>query len=480
MNKPDFDVVVVGGGISGLTAAWQLHKAGRSVALVERSATVGGYTRTEWRDGFLLEKGPFNVIVRDPAFEALLDDAADEITMITAGKAARKRYIYRRGRLHAVPANPVALLTTKLLSFPARVRLLRGLLVSPPARADEESIGQAAARRFGRETADTLVSAAISGILAGDIDKLSLSASFPGVARFDAEARSVLGHGLRKAFAGRANRHRRKWRGLVSIDGGLGALTQVLGLRLGDGLFTRTSVTEVARAQGAFRIECQRDDSDVFDLNARRVILASGVTDAERLLSPFLPQAADALRGMECASMVVLNLGFRSGQVAHALDGFGFLVPRNEPDFPLMGVLFADSAFPHHAPPDKRLLRVFIGGARDPHAVTRSDEELLARAMTTLREVLGVSGDPLLVDINRYRNAIPQYYRGHGRRIGALRQAVATMPGLYVIGNYLEGVSLNDCVRLAANAAADVRASLSSDMRCSAASAPARELACSG
>jgi oxygen-dependent protoporphyrinogen oxidase len=456
MTRRSHEIIVIGGGISGLTAAWQLRKAGRDVLLVESADAIGGYTRTESRDGFLLEKGPFNVIVRDPAFENLLSDVADDLRVVTASPAARKRYIFRHGRLHAVPTNPVALLTTGLLPLTARIRLLRGLILSPPARADEESIAEAAARRFGRETADTLVSAAISGILAGDIDKLSLAACFPSVAKFDADARSLIGHGLRRAFSGKKNGHRRRWRGLVSLDGGLGALTQTLGSRLGEGLLTRTRVTEVEPKDGGFRIECQGDDTGVFELYARRVILASPVGEAHRLLQSFLPAAADALHGIESQSLAVLNLGFRRDQIIHPLEGFGFLVPRNEPDFPLMGVLFADSAFPHHAPADKRLLRVFIGGARDPLAVARSDNDLLLAALQGIRNLLGVSGEPVLADIRRYRNAIPQYHRGHRERIARFREAVADVPGLRVIGNYLEGVSLNDCVRLATRCAEDI------------------------
>jgi len=450
MSERVREVIVVGGGISGLTTAVQLKKAGVDVCLLEGDSTVGGCTRTERRDGFLLEKGPFNVIVRDPAFEALLDEFADEVRVVTASPAARIRYIYRHGQLHAVPTNPVALATTRLLSFGARCRLLAGLARSPRGGTHEETIEQVATRRFGQEVADTLVSAVISGVFAGDVSELSLRACFPSVADIDAKARSLIGFGLWSAFrSGRKKKRRRRWRGLVSIDGGLGALTSAMGKRLGEDLLAGCAANDVASADGAYQVAYRTGTGETGSLQCRHLVMAAPVAEAGRLLAPLVPQMTELVSSIRSASLVVLNLGFRRGDVRHPLEGFGFLVPRNEPDFPLMGVLWADSIFPHHALPDHRLIRVFIGGTRDPQAVSQSDEQLVARASDALRDLLQISRGPMLVDVCRYEAAIPQYDLGHADRIDRLRAAMATRPGLYVVGNYLEGVSLNDCVRLA-------------------------------
>ena len=151
MTEQRRDVIVLGGGISGLTAAWHLVRGGVDVALLEAQPSVGGCARTERRDGFLLEKGPFNVIIRDPSFEALLDDLCDEVNVVAAAKSARRRYIYRNGLLHTVPTNPVGLMTSGLLSFRARCRLLAGLVWSRRSGERAETIDQVATRRFGRE-----------------------------------------------------------------------------------------------------------------------------------------------------------------------------------------------------------------------------------------------------------------------------------------------------------------------------------------
>ena len=457
-------VVVVGGGISGLTIAWHLKRAGVDVCLLDAAPGVGGCIQTESRDGFLLEKGPFNVMVRDPSFEDLLLAVEDEVPVVAASDVAKKRYIYLNGRLSAVPTNPIALMTTGLLSLGGRLRLLRGLFVSGKAGRAEETIDQVATRRIGRQAADNLVSAAISGIFAGDTKKLSLSACFPTVGRIDAEATSLIGYGLSAALRKKkGDRPKRRWRGLVSIEGGLGALTGVLGRYLGADLLSGCRVESTTPRADGFDVGYVDAEGVQRKLACERLVLASSAHETGRLLAPALPEAASALGAIYSASLVVLNLGFRRTDVGHPLDGFGFLVPQTQAGFPLMGSLWADSIFPHHAPPDKRLIRVFIGGARDPGSVDRSDDELLTIAMDSLRGLLKLTGDPVLVDPCRYRAAIPQYHAGHRERIVRLRESTAKLPRLHLVGNYLEGVSLNDCVRLAARVAGEVTSASDSE-----------------
>ncbi len=476
MRSEHRDVIVVGGGISGLTAAWHLKKAGLDVCVLEGEPGVGGCTRTEHRDGFLLEKGPFNVIVRDPAFERLLEDLADQVKVIPAGPAARARYVYRGGRLHAVPTNPVALVRTKLLSTAAKCRLLAGLCVSHRPGSDEETIEQAATRRFGPEVSRTLISAVISGIYAGDSSRLSLKACFPGVWRIDTKMRSPLGYGLKTVLARLVCgtglkpvkpsgdmpgvRASRRWRGLISIEGGLGRLTAALGEQLGTGLHTRCEVDSIRTADRGYTLTCKESDDAVRQFSCHHLFLASSVRAAARLLTPLSSEASTILRSIESASLVVLNIGFRREDVGHPMKGYGFLVPANEPDFPLMGVLWADSIFPHHAPPDRRLIRVFLGGSRDhlggtglKPVIQRTDDELIAQAMDALGNLLDLSGRPVLVDVCRYPAAIPQYLLGHNEKISRLGETLSNHPNLHLIGNYLHGVSINDCVRLAAQAA---------------------------
>lgn len=446
------DVIVVGGGISGLATAWFLHNAGVDVHLIEAQPRVGGAMETERRAGFLLEKGPFNVMVRCKEFEALLEGLQQRVQVVTASDEAKNRYIYRHGALRKVPTGPLSLLTTDLLSKPAALRALRGLFISARGKEPETTLGEFAARRFGPEVAETLVSAAIAGILAGDIDKLSAYAAFPALEDFDRKSLSPLGRTARRIPTMIAKRRnpalRRRWKGLVSIDEGLGGLCAAIAADLGERCIVNTRVEAIEPTEDGFALGGHTGDN-VRTLLCRRLVLATPLATAANLIEPLIPAASRNLRTIDSASLTVVNLGFRRDDVAHPLDGFGFLVPRNEPDFPLMGVLWADSAFPHHAPADKRLLRCFLGGTRTPDIIDHDADTIVRTACRTLRDTLGVRGEPVLVDVCPYPNAIPQYYLGHREKISDIRAHVAQVPNLTLAGNYLEGVSINDCIKLA-------------------------------
>ncbi len=442
------NTIVVGGGISGLTVAWKLKRAGIDVALLESNSQVGGCMRTEHRDGFLLEKGPFNVIVRDPAFEELLEDFSDKLSVVQASSEARSRFIYRQGRLMAVPSNPIALARTPMLSLRAKCRLLMGLLASRRPTSEEWSIQDFAVRRLGGEVSETLVSAFIAGIIAGDISKLSLNACFPSIADFDRHARSPIGYGISKALGRKGQKHKRRWRGLVSIDGGLGAIAEAIGASLGNDLHTHCHVGSIDRKPGGFTLSGDMGNGRAQTFHCSRLVMASPVAAAGRLLEPLTHKAVEEMRSIESASLTVVNMAFRAEDVEHPMRGFGFLVPSNEPDFPLMGMLWADSAFPHHGREGHRLVRLFMGGSRTPDINSMSDDNLLEIARSPLRDLLGIKGEPTLTDICPYPGAIPQYHFGHREKVERIKAAVAAVPGLHLAGNYLGGVSINDCVRV--------------------------------
>ncbi|MCH7870412.1 MAG: protoporphyrinogen oxidase [Planctomycetes bacterium] len=448
------DVIVVGGGISGLTAAWHLGNAGLDIALLEATKSVGGVMQTHYRDGFLLERGPFNIMVRDPAFEDLLGAISDRVNVVSADKSAQARFIYRHGRLIKVPTGPLALMTSPILSLRGKCRAIMGLFLSRRGAETDYTLEEFAVRRFGREVADTMLSAVISGILAGDISKLSAKACFPALGRFDRISRSPLGYELSRLFAGEKKRKRR-WKGLVSFDRGLGAIGDAIAVRLGDNLIANCRVDSIARAAGGFTLHCTRR-GDEHTYRCRRLVMALPAAAAGRLLAPIQAGASLELERIKSASLAVLNLGFRSRDVGHPMQGFGFLVPRNEPNFAPMGVLWADSAFPHHGRPDHRLIRVFMGEARTPAVNSWSDEELANTAMDSLRDPLQLRGEPMLIDVNRFPNAIPQYHLGHLDRIERVRKLCGTIPRLHLVGNYLEGVSINDCVRLSTRVANEI------------------------
>lgn len=452
------DVVVIGAGISGLVAAWQLHTRGVDVRLIEASGAVGGVMRTEQRDGFLLEKGPFNVIVREPAFQDLLDELRDELIVVEADRsAARARYVLHDDRLWKVPSNPIALASTGLLTLGGKARLIRGLLSSRTSTDRDGSIDEAASRRFGSEIAQRLVSALCVGIFAGESHDLNLGACLPRVAEIDRQTRSLLGFALAQRFRRKRRRHvPRRWRGLASFREGLGQLPTTLAHQLGERLLLNCQANSIRKVDQQYVIRCSTGSDTKAAFGASHIVLAVPKRVTAALLDHIAPRIAEELNAIPTASLVVLNLGFDQAHVGHPLQGYGFLVPTSSSSFPLLGVLWADSVFPHHAPPNRRLLRVFIGGSRRPDMLNKSDTELVEIAVGALRDHLQLTDNPTLIDVCRWPDAIPQYGPGHVQRVSQIHRELERHPGLHLAGNYLNGISINDCIGNASRVAEEV------------------------
>ncbi len=438
------DVIVIGGGISGLATAWTLRNAGADMMLLESKNEVGGCMRSELRDGVILEKGPFNVLVRDESFHDLLDASGNEVEAISASLESKARFVLKDGELQAVPAGPGPLLKTKLLSTAGKLRLMRGMLASRPG-APDATIAEAAARRFGPEVADTFISSIVAGVFGGDSAKLSLDACFPSAGAIDRTARSPLFPAISAARPKKkTGGPERPKRGLVSFRDGLQSLPNWLADQLGDNILRGCTVNKIWR-EGENYALCTEMGGVQQLRTARQIVLATPVDVASDLLTGISPVAADQLKQVHSSSLVVANLGYRATDVEHPMSGYGFLVPASEP-VPIMGVLWADSAFPHHAPSGQRLVRVFMGGPRDLKATTRSDDEIVRIAHDAIQPLLGLGDEPNLVDICRWPNAIPQYEIGHVDRADRVEAHVAECRGLHLAGNYLRGVSINDCV----------------------------------
>ena len=452
------DVIVIGAGISGLTAAWRLKRAGIDVCVLESDHEVGGAMRTERRDGFLLEKGPFNVIVRDGTFERLLKDLDTEIEVIEASRtAARARFVLHDDRLCKVPSNPLDLVTTPLLTLGGKARLLRGLVAGRRGGADDDSIDDAARRRFGPEVADRLVSALCVGIFAAESCELSLNACLPSAAEIDKQSRSPLGFMIAKRFRQRRNNNTpRRWRGLVSFREGLGDLPKILAAQLGQALFTNCRALSIRKVIRGSEISCSIKGGTGPTFRTGQLVFAVPKSATAAMLGCVAPEISEQIKAIPSSGLVVLNLGFDRRHVGHPLDGYGFLVPTTSASFPLLGVLWADSVFERHAPSERRLLRVFMGGTRRPDMLTMRDTELVDIACTALRDLLRLTNKPLLIDVCRWPDAIPQHRPGHVQRVIEINQQLRHHPGLHLIGNYLDGISINDCVRTASRAASEI------------------------
>jgi oxygen-dependent protoporphyrinogen oxidase len=431
-------VVVVGGGISGLTAAFHLQVAGHDVTCVEPSPRPGGHMRSERRDGFLCEAGPEAVLDGAPETRALVEALGLEPELVRVSPVSRRRMIYVRGRLRLVPTDPFALLSTDLLSAGAKLRLLREPWI-PARREDDpedETVLAFGERRLGAEAARNVVAPAILGIFAGDAGLLSVKSAFPRLKALETRHGSLL-RGLRAVRKEGGPRGR-----AFSFRDGLERLPQQLAAKLGERLVC-ARVERLTRGELGWLAEAgaRRFEADV-------VVLATPPRVTSALLAPIDRPAATALDQIPVAPAVVVCLGFASADIGVELGAYGFLVARGEAP-QILGCQYESTVFPGRAPDGGALLRVVMGGAFEPGIASESEGSLVARACADLRTVAGLAAEPTFTTVFRIPEAIPQYHVGHGGRVATVEGIATRAPGLHVIGAALRGAGVNDCIRSA-------------------------------
>ncbi len=443
-------VAIVGGGISGLTAAHLLVGAGHDVTLVDDAAELGGLIAGPRVDGFLCERGPQAVLDGSEAVRALIASAGLETRIVRALPASRRRSVYVAGKLRPFPASPPALIKTNLLSARGKLRLLREPFVRRRGEAagDDESVFDFVARRFGPEAARRAAGPALIGVYAGDAAALSVRAALPKLAALEREHGSVLRGMFRTRGTSRLGRP-------VTFPEGLGELPRALGDALGarrgvaraTGLERRADGWTVALAGGA-------------TLEAERVVLAAPAAASAALLAPHAAAAAEALRAIPHAPVAVVCLGFRAADadaLGMDLDAYGFVVARGE-GISLLGCQYDSSVFPGRAPAGGVLLRALCGGTFDPALVDSDDATITGQVLGDLRRAAGLRREPDVVQVWRARPGIPQYDRAHLARVRAVDEALTRLPGLSVLGHALRGVGVSACIGAATALVRDIGA----------------------
>ncbi|MCB9550778.1 MAG: protoporphyrinogen oxidase [Myxococcales bacterium] len=442
-------IAVVGGGISGLAAAYRLRRAGHEAVVLEADARLGGKVQSE-RDGdWLVEHGPNGFLDSRVAVVRLARDVGLGDRLAPAEEAAERRYLVVDGRLKAVPTSPPAFLASDVLSARGKLRMLREPLVPPRKVAGDESVYRFAARRVGAEAAEKLVDPLVTGIYAGDVHRLSLPAAFPRLRALEAEHGGLV-RGMVAKVWGRVRGEAGDGAGpsgpggrLTSFPGGMGELVAaVAGAMERGAVQVGRPVTGLSRKGGRWVVAAGGGDPLVVD----GVVLTAPAPVVARLLAPHAPGATGALDEIPYAAAAVVALGYRVVDIPRPLDGFGFLVPSRE-GRRVLGVLWSSTIFRGRAPGGYALLRCIVGGRRHPELLGLDDEALVGVVRAELASIFGANlAAPGFSRVVRWPAAIPQYELGHLDRKAAAEAAVRGLPGLWLGGNALYGVSLADCV----------------------------------
>jgi oxygen-dependent protoporphyrinogen oxidase len=446
MARLDADVVVVGAGLSGLTAAFRLSRQGVRLRIVEPAARPGGVIGSVRRDGALYELGPNSGLDTTPLVNELLADAGIAGERVDASAEAARRYILRNGQLAALPTSPPAFLATRLFSWKAKLALLREPFVRPAAADAEETVADFVRRRLGAEFLDYAIEPFVAGIYAGDPEKLSVPAAFPRLFALEQKYGSL----IRGQIAGARERKRSAEKAKnaavsFSFREGMQTMTDALARGLPIDLGVRAAGLR-READGTFALECERG-GERFELRGRSVVLAVPAYEAARIVARLAPEAAAALQAIVYPPVATIASCYRRADVAHPLDGFGFLAPRRESP-PILGCLFSSSMFGGRADSSAVLLTTFVGGVRSAPLALQSEEELAAGVTAALQGYLGAR-QPLWQVVTRWPQAIPQYTLGHLQRLAAVERAEAQSPGLRLCANWRGGVSVADCIKSA-------------------------------
>ncbi|HLK21693.1 MAG TPA: protoporphyrinogen oxidase [Bryobacteraceae bacterium] len=438
-------VLIVGGGISGLSAAYYLNKAGVRATLVEKAQHLGGVIRTSVQQGCLLEEGPDSFMAAKPWAMELIREVGLGDQVIGSNDHLRVTYILKHGKLvplpdglmMMVPTKIMPLVGTRLLSWGTKIRMGLELLRRPPkAPLADRSVYDFLLDHYGQESIDYLAEPLLAGVYGGDPREMSVNSV---LARF-VEIESKYGSLTRGVLA--APRPKGSGSGSLfrTLKNGLGQLVDALQPSAD---ILQGSVESLERANRGFRARVNGNW-----LDADQVVLATPAGDAARLLQPWNGELAALLQAIPYTSSITMSLGYRKDTFDHPLNGFGFLVPKRERKF-MAACTWVGNKFSYRVPDDMVLLRCFMGG----NALGQSDEALVEAAKNELRSIMGLQASPVFHNIARWPNAMAQYTVGHEKRQQQVESIVKGIPGLHLAGNGYRGIGLPDCIRAGKDAA---------------------------
>ena len=451
-------VLVIGGGISGLTTAYWLHKNGHDVTVLEKETRAGGSIRTVKDNGYLIECGPNSTLDLYKEADDLCDSLGLSEEKIYGNEGAKNRYVVRDGRLRPLPMGPLQFLSTDLWTIKGKLRLMCEPFIRKSGDSREESIAEFVIRRAGHEFLDYAIDPFVTGVFAGDPYQLSLKSCFPKMYGLEQDYGGL----VKGALFGRKKKGepKRKMRLFTFMDG-LEILPAAIRKSLGDRFVAGCNVLSVKKADSGFEVFAEpakipsplgtglNSVPTTRALKADTVILATPAWATAKIIQPVSELISAHLMQIKHVPIVIIFTGFDRKHVTHKLDGFGFLIPRKESrarGYNILGSIWSSAIFHGRAPDGKAAFTTMLGGARKSDILKYSDRELLEMVLRDLRFILGIEEKPDLVQIIRHTRAIPQYTVGHQGHIEAVQENLKGIPGLYLAGNYINGVSVGHCI----------------------------------
>lgn len=457
---PKAEVAIVGGGISGLSTAWYLTRAGIPASLFERRGRLGGVIVTEVVDGCLIEGGPDSFLSAKPWAMELIRELGLASEVIGSNDHLRVTYLWKRGRLVPlpdglmlmVPTRVLPMITTRVLGWGTKLRMgLEWFRSADSAAPTDRTVAEFVREHYGQEAVDYLAEPLLAGVYGGSPEELSVASVLGRFveleARYGSLTRGVL-----------AERRRMSARGgslplFQTLKAGLGRLVEALAEAIAPSVkLHHGEVEAIERTSGGWRLRSQGAWADF-----RAVVLACPAYEAARLVRSVDGELASWLEGIPYSSSMTVALGYDSRSFSHPLNGFGFLVPKKERRR-LIACTWVGTKFPHRVPPERVVLRCFLGGREDPGILESSDETVLAIVREELARIMGVTEEPVFYRVARWPASMAQYTLGHQERLRRIERRLEALDGLLLAGNGYYGIGIPDCVRSGKEAAGRIAA----------------------
>ena len=439
-----YDTVILGAGLTGLTTAFYLNRAGRSLRVIEKEFRTGGVIRTIQREDFIFEAGPNTGVFSSPELVRLFDDLKGRAEPIFANEKGNQRWIWKKGRWHALPSGALSAIGTPLFTFRDKLRVL-GEPLRKKGSDPNESLATMVRRRLGKSFLDYAVDPFISGIYAGDPEQLITRYALPKLYRLEQDYGSFIRGAAKKRNEPKDDLTQRANRKVFSVKGGLENLTQALTEEVGHEKFIlKASSTRVVRTEQGYRVAVQ-NTSGSHEFTCTHLLSTIQPSEVGPMLSFVEREKFESIASLEYAKVVEVVAAYREWE-GLSLNAFGGLIPSREKRQAL-GILFTSSIFGGRAPEKGAILSVFMGGMRHPEIASKTDEEIREIALREIRETLNTSAEPTHLEIYRYPTAIPQYQLSTGRRLEQIEALEQAFPGLQLGGNIRDGIGMADRVK---------------------------------
>jgi oxygen-dependent protoporphyrinogen oxidase len=442
-------VVIIGGGITGLTTAFYLQKLAKekkvdvSFTLIEAGQQLGGKIATEKRDGYTIERGPDSFLERKVSAGQLAKDVGLGNRLVN--NATGTAFVLVNNELHPMPEGAVMGVPTKITPFITtglftplgKLRAAGDLVLPKSDQKGDQTLGHFFRRRLGKEVVENLIEPLLSGIYAGDIDQLSLQATFPQFQQIEEKHRSLI-LGMKSTTPA----SKKKKKGMFqTIDTGLSSLVEAIQHQLPqESIWLGQEVNSIHKDEELYKIHTSGGKA----VDADYVVFTTPHKISSSILEPF--GLLQEFKQIPSTSVATVAMGYPFDTISATLDGTGFVVSRNSP-YTITACTWTHKKWPHTTPEGKALLRCYVGKASDEEIVFKSDEEIIQAVKSDLNHILGISVDPEFVVISRWKESMPQYTVGHQERVKQMKKQVeTTLPNVFVVGSSFEGIGLPDCI----------------------------------